>query len=151
MKGIKRVMWFRLIGLEWSCLGKSNKRCGSNIWAVAWMMRLSFPWKNPEEEYLSQREKRKKATETRIRKTDGGKERPSVFLDCNDQNWEWIEMRLERLGVIGLDRNLEALYLRFSGNKLWDGDLHEEKSQGSYLVTRGSASLRQWKRRTGQC
>lgn len=47
------------------------------------------------------------------------------------------------MGVIGLDRNLEALYLRFSGNKLWDGDLHEEKSQGSYLVTLGSASLRQ--------
>lgn len=52
-------------------------------------------------------------------------------------------MRLERLGVIGLDRNLEALYLRFSGNKLWDGDLREEKSRGSYLVTLGSASLRQ--------
>lgn len=51
-------------------------------------------------------------------------------------------MRLERLGVIGLGRNLEALCLGFSGNKLWYGDLHEEKSQGSYLVTLGSASLR---------
>ena len=56
---------------------------------------------------------------------------------------EWIEMRLGRLGVIVLDRNLEAFYLRFSGNKVWDGDLHEGKSQGSYLVTLGSASLRQ--------
>lgn len=145
MKGINRVMWFRLIGWEWSCLGKSNKRCGSNIWAEAWMMRLSFPWKKPQEEYLSQREKRKKSTETRIRKTDGGKERPLVYVDCNDQNWEGIEMRLGSLGMIGLDRNLEAFYLRF-----WDGDLREGKSQGSYLVTLVLASLRQWKRRTGQ-
>ena len=49
------------------------------------MMRLSYSWKKPEEGYLSQREKRKekkkKNTETRIR-TDGGKERPLVYLDC---------------------------------------------------------------------
>lgn len=44
-------------------------------------MRLSFPWKKPQEEYLSQREKRKKSTETRIRKTDGGEERPLVYVD----------------------------------------------------------------------
>ena len=47
-------------------------------------------------------------------------------------------MRLGRLGMIGLDRNLEAFYLRF-----WDGDLREGKSQGSYLVTLVLASLRQ--------
>lgn len=49
---------------------------------------IELPMEKPRGRIFKPETKKKKikATETRIRKTDGGKERPLVFLDCNDQN-----------------------------------------------------------------